>query len=147
MRRKLKIFEASLVLLWGSCILAPSPFALADTNSQKVDLSLVNASEQTICIQDNNGNHCTSTPTATFQISPQYFYERGGVIRISIGNSPLKIAMLKKDITNVSLYVDASGKLHIPSGMFETGSFTYSDNRDYLYFVAKPNALFSAYPV
>ena len=144
MRRNLKAFGSSLIILaCSSSIFALSPLK----DAKNITLSLVNASQQTICIQDNNGTRCINNPTATLQITPEYFYERSGVIRVSVGNSPLKIAMFKKDVTNTNLYVDASGKLYIPQGTFEKGSFTYSDNRDYLYFVAKPNALFSAYPV
>jgi hypothetical protein len=140
-----KNFKNLAVIL--TSVIASLAFASVGISNRPVILSVVNSSNQTVCIQDSNETQCLNTPSAKIQVTPQYFYERGGVIRISIGNSPLKIAMLKKNITEADIYVDAKGTLHVPDEVFEKGSFTYSDNKDYLYFVAKPNALFSAYPV
>ena len=117
------------------------------TSNSTIHISLVNASGKTVCIQDNQSNQCSDSPNQEFLVKPQNFYERNGVIRVSIGDQPLKIAMVKKDIQEINIYIDNSGKMHAPEGVFEKGSFIYSDNSDYLYFAVKPNALFSSYPV
>ncbi len=139
-------------LLFSLCTL--SVFASETSNQPNnlnetlpISISVVNASGKNFCIQDAKGDQCTNSPSKEFIIQPQYFYERSGIIRVSIGDQPFKIAMIKKGVQQISLYIDNSGKIHLPSGVFEKGSFIYSDNRDYLYFAAKPNALFSAYPV
>jgi hypothetical protein len=147
MIKKVGLPATFLFSLTTLTVFASTTIANNMDDQSTIHLSLVNASGKIVCIQDEKTNQCSNNSNQELMVRPQYFYERNGVIRVSIGNQPLKIAMIKKDIQSINLYVDNSGKMQVPEGTFEKGSFVYSDNRDYLYFVAKPNALFTAYPV
>ena len=145
MGRNSAIFASCAALL----IVSTLAFAtnISGNTEKTIELSVVNTSHKTLCIEDQQGEQCTSNQSAQFNVVPEYFYQRDGVIRVSLDHHDLKIAMLKKNITSASLRIDNAGNIQTESGTFEKGSFVYSDNKDYLYFVVKPYDLFGAYPI
>jgi hypothetical protein len=126
-------------------------FSMELTNEEAtprtVQLSIVNNSEKILCIQDKNTERCSDQRSLAWDIIPQYFYQRDGVIRLSLNREPSRIAMFKRNTTTASLYIDQQGNIAIEPNTFEKGSFVYSDNSDYLYFAVKPFNLFGTYPV
>jgi hypothetical protein len=118
-----------------------------EATPRTVQLSIVNDSEKILCLQDRYTERCSDERSLAWEITPQYFYERDGVIRLSLNREPPKIAMFKRNTTTASLRIDEKGNLAIEPNTFEKGSFVYSDNSDYLYFSVKPFDLFGTYPV
>ena len=112
-----------------------------------LNLTVVNGSNQPVCISGNHNTQCIDHGSKSINLETQNFYHRSGVIRVSIGDQPATIGMLKLDTNHTDLYVDQSAHLHTKPGTFEPGSFEYSNDLDYLHFVAKPEGLFTPYPL
>ncbi|NCX93877.1 MAG: hypothetical protein EBX40_04275 [Gammaproteobacteria bacterium] len=111
-----------------------------------VEITLVNASKVPVCVYGLNGKNCVTQGSTLVHLNSQTFYERDGVVRVSINNQPARIGMFKRNIQAASVYVDENQILQTESDSFEKGSFVVSDDLDYLYFIAQPNALFTRYP-
>ncbi len=138
----------SLTRLFLSSLLSLTPiFSLTSLAQEPVEIRVVNLSQEPFCIEDQLQKQCFDQPSFSVQIFPQYFYERSGVIRISLGDHPGKIAMIKKGIHSTSLNINPEGNIKAEPNTFEKGSFIYANNKDYLYFAAKPFGLFSQYPM
>ncbi len=142
MKKHFRILPLCLCFTFLAC-----PSFEADLAQNSVSLAVVNTSRHPLCIQDGTGEHCSEALSAQFELNPEYFYERGGVLRFSLNHGDYKIAMLKLGVSSASVYIDPAGKVQTEPGTFEKGFFINSDNSDYLYFSVKPYDLFGKYPL
>lgn len=115
-------------------------FGLFMTNlaNSTVNLIIVNTSNKTLCIEGRYFADYFSRGAAEIEIETKRFYNRDGVIEISIGDGPKFYALLNKNIDEASIHVDKLNKIHAEPGAFAEGSFKFSDEDDFLKFVLFP---------